>query len=394
MGVIRLYLALCVIAAHSTVILPWGMHTGREAVQIFFIISGFYMALIQQKYTSSREFFASRFLRIFIPYWCLLILIIGVCTISGLLFHAWGVLTPYVEYSRERNGLGGVFFTAVSNVTLFFQDTVMFCSHDAGERFRFTTAFGTSYFPLWRYLVMPLAWSVGVELSFYLLVPILAKRRTRTLVLVMLGSIVLRVYAYECLGLTNDPWTYRFFPFELLLFVAGMVSYRLYATYKEQAARCFNKWQLNSPKRYATYILFALIMFWVANEGQRTLAVWVGDRYATLISYIGWATVIPMCFAVSKDNSVDRLIGELSYPVYLVHVFAIHTIGLLTKHCGLGKTVDGLLAAIGSFIGAILVMTVIVAPLEKRRVILARLIAEKRFHLRAIRQYFRAYRTS
>ena len=65
MGILRIYLALCVVAEHSTSIFPWQNHRGKEAVQIFYLISGFYMAHIAGKYKSVIEFYLSRFFRIF-----------------------------------------------------------------------------------------------------------------------------------------------------------------------------------------------------------------------------------------------------------------------------------------------------------------------------------------
>jgi peptidoglycan/LPS O-acetylase OafA/YrhL len=58
MGILRVYLALCVIAAHSHRVLPWRMHDGRQAVQIFYIISGFYMAMVlSTRYSSARDLY-------------------------------------------------------------------------------------------------------------------------------------------------------------------------------------------------------------------------------------------------------------------------------------------------------------------------------------------------
>src|SRR5690242_478511 len=108
MGILRLYLSLCVVADHSGSIFPWSIHDGSEAVQIFFIISGFYMAMVYRKYASVYEFYISRFLRIFIPYWFVLAMIIVVRLISGFGYGAWAELSPYVHDALQHNGLFGV----------------------------------------------------------------------------------------------------------------------------------------------------------------------------------------------------------------------------------------------------------------------------------------------
>src|SRR5262245_23622024 len=97
-GYLRTYLALCVIAAHSNDIFPWSTHDGRQAVQIFFCISGFYMAMIiSGRYRSVREFYISRWLRIFGPYYAILIMVILWSTVCGLLFGNWLSLTAYAS---------------------------------------------------------------------------------------------------------------------------------------------------------------------------------------------------------------------------------------------------------------------------------------------------------
>lgn len=375
MGIVRLYLALCVVADHAGRFLPWGMHSGQEAVQIFFVISGFYMALIQQKYSSVREFYASRFLRIFVPYWSLLVIIVSLCAIGGVMFHEWGELTSYVQYSPQRNGLAGVLLAAVSNITVFFQDAVMFISHDAGRTIQFTASVTNSSFPLYKYLVMPQAWSVGVELSFYLLVPVLALARTRTLILIMVVSFGLRAITYEYLGLANDPWSYRFFPFELACFVLGMTSCRLYGWCKARLGSSVERFQLIGLAKYGIYVLFAIVMFGLAHAGQRVLAQMIGQRYSVLASYVVWAALFPACFALSSANRLDRFIGELSYPVYLVHVFVIHVVRVIITVTGIGHSNVGLISATISVLAAVVLVTLIVAPLEKRRMIWARRMA-------------------
>ena len=46
MGVFRLLLAFCVISTHTSGIMGVSMMSGEMAVQVFFMISGFYLALV------------------------------------------------------------------------------------------------------------------------------------------------------------------------------------------------------------------------------------------------------------------------------------------------------------------------------------------------------------
>lgn len=74
MGVVRLLFALSVVAAHSTSN-PFLKFIGATiAVQSFFMISGFYMAMIQSNYTSKIKFWKSRYLRLYPTYiFCILV---------------------------------------------------------------------------------------------------------------------------------------------------------------------------------------------------------------------------------------------------------------------------------------------------------------------------------
>src|SRR5262245_47535053 len=98
MGILRVYLALCVIATHTHSVFPWGMHDGRQAVQIFYIISGFYMEMVLSgRYASARDFYLSRFLRIFPTYWVILGAILLLSAVSGMLFGNWLSLAPFAN---------------------------------------------------------------------------------------------------------------------------------------------------------------------------------------------------------------------------------------------------------------------------------------------------------
>ena len=81
MGTIRLILATAVIIFHSSSIFGIQSVGGQIAVQAFYIISGFYMALIlNEKYiginNSYKLFISNRFLRIYPIYWIVFIITI------------------------------------------------------------------------------------------------------------------------------------------------------------------------------------------------------------------------------------------------------------------------------------------------------------------------------
>lgn len=368
MGVLRLYLAICVIAAHSEPIFPWKVHDGREAVQIFFMISGFYMALISNKYKHKIEFYCSRLLRIFVPYFFVLTFIVVSSIVTGIMFDTWGELQPYVEYSYSKNGFLGVVFVALSNLVIACQDMVMFLTHDAGHSLQFTTNFSHSQQPLYKYLIIPQGWSISLELFFYLLAPFLVKMSTYKLVFIAGVSTVIRIITYELFGLTNDPWTYRFFPFELALFILGIISYRLYSKRKDFFDRKLSFCSLDNAGKYSLFVVFSVLIFFVANSVEYLLSKYVGPNYSVLFTYCGWVVAIPILFSICKDNKTDRLIGELSYSVYLVHVFIVF---LVTEFIQFSRIISiglrGEISAIISILLAIALIKFVTTPLEKKR---------------------------
>src|SRR6267154_1532992 len=80
MGLLRLIFALFVLIYHCGQFDSIGFMQGPEAVQSFYIISGFYMGLIlNEKYVTANSyklFISNRFLRIFPTYWIVLVLIV------------------------------------------------------------------------------------------------------------------------------------------------------------------------------------------------------------------------------------------------------------------------------------------------------------------------------
>ncbi|MDQ8204997.1 acyltransferase [Pelagicoccus sp. SDUM812003] len=331
MGILRVYLAVCVVAAHSEKVLPWAMHSGREAVQIFFIVSGFYMqfVLASGKYGSVLSFYRSRILRIYVPYFLVLLCVVGMSFCWwGLGFGGWLTLSQTVDL-REGVSFSSA-FAAFTNFSLIFQDWVMFLESSPEGMLQFSQNFQNSEKPLWLYLWIPQAWSVGVELAFYALAPVLVSKLSwKRVALVALASLVLRVWFYSMTGLTNDPWSYRFFPFELSNFLLGMLGCRLMLSNplyfrklrKRSAAFCNYLGWCTIPYFGACLLLFLFghthlssILHRSSVEHFDLLAWGAGQLLMAL-----WVIIIPILFTLSRDLKWDRNLGELSYPVYLLH---------------------------------------------------------------------------
>ena len=369
MGILRVYLALCVVMAHSGKIFPWKMHDGSQAVQIFYIISGFYMAMVlSSRYQRARDFYISRLMRIYPPYFVALAGTILVSIVTGLIFRRWLFLTPYLSGPLAHNGMAGVLLVAISNFTLIGQDWVMFLSQDVGHPIHFTAKFWADTTPLWRYLLIPQCWSVGVELSFYALAPYLNRLRSRWLILTALGALSVRLFFYWRFGLSHDPWNYRFFPFEISLFLIGMLGYRFYV--RTTAYHPSKQFRCASRHSYLIGAIPLLLLFYADVRIVDYTAHFVGTDVARQISYLFWALGIPILFFVFGNQKDDRTIGELSYPIYLVHftVIAIITPVLTRLVAGHGT---GLASAVISVFIAIIIYRGLIAPIDKKRHLLS-----------------------
>jgi len=320
MGFLRLILAITVVIAHSQPLFGLSFTGGLVAVEVFFIISGFYMSMIlDKKYTGKGSytlFLSNRFLRLYPMFWVVLILTVAASIVSGVVFGEWFRLSLYVEYFDIMT-IYTFLFQIFTNLALFGQDVVMFLGFDqeTGEMY-FTSDFKISSPMLHNFLFVPQAWTLGLEVVFYLIAPFLVRRGNLFVVSTIALSLLVRLTTHS-LGYTDDPWTYRFFPSELALFLLGTLSYRLYSVCKIHEIRLFN---------FNLTILVLLLLSSVI-----LLYEFIQDFYEVtfIINWVFYGFVclsIPFVFHFSKSSRIDSRVGELSYPVYISHILVIGTI--------------------------------------------------------------------
>jgi peptidoglycan/LPS O-acetylase OafA/YrhL len=369
LGLIRLLLAVSVVFAHAGGSHWKSMVGGELAVQGFFMISGFYMALIlAEKYVGAgaiKVFWINRALKIYPAYWFVLLITISYTLARYLIAKQppppiiMSYTTPFDALQNQRASIGEVelIYIGVVQVILFFLDSVMFVK-PAGHFFSVTTNFSAEQNQLWLLLFVPQAWTLSLELMFYLIAPLLIRFRVRWLVMLILVSASLRDFIYHGLSLSNDPWSYRFFPTEFAFFLIGFVGYKIFKGIAPSDDRLFN---------YVGIALCSLVI------GSIILFPELGNRPRLFLLLLGVS--IPFIFAATKEWRVDRILGEISYPLYVVHFLVIIVCRDIAPGAPSSSHYGFIIAAIS--IGAAFALNALVmSPIENLR---------KHFAVRAVR---------
>jgi peptidoglycan/LPS O-acetylase OafA/YrhL len=335
MGIIRCLLALSVLIAHSGSIFGFKLVGSQVAVQSFFIISGFYMSLIlHEKYTgangSYRLFITNRLLRIFPLYWLVLglILVLSLAKFfySGDIHYTYlGIYFNYGD-SMDIASLGLVIF---ANLFIFLQDLVMFLGVNiqTGHLF-FTPDFQTTDPALYRFLFIPQAWTLALELMFYAIAPFILKKSLKFIIVLIIFSLLIRSILFM-MGYNQDPWTYRFFPSEILFFLLGNISYRIFKKIRDQKID-----RLYLKLIYAFILCFVLFYSFINFPGL------------IYIYYTCFFIALPFVFLYSQKWKTDAYIGELSYPVYISHLFIFSVISFLRLPVPFGAGLNIMLATL------------------------------------------------
>jgi peptidoglycan/LPS O-acetylase OafA/YrhL len=336
MGLIRLLLAVAVVLNHAAVsrVLP----EGRIAVQLFYMISGFlisYILIENKTYTKVSRFYLNRALRLFPAYY-------AVAGLTALFLIGFGSRTEFMSLPLIPKA-----FITLTNLLLFGQDWVMFTRVE-GAGLAFTSNFKVSEPQLWQFLLVPQAWTLGVELTFYVLAPFIIRNK-RILLGLLVASIGARLIAIHYGIGRTDPWNYRFFPFELALFLCGALSHQYLLPV---AARVIKK-----AKRADIAL----------TCGFLAVCIYSGIRpFPSIMVFASAFVALPFLFLFQENYKLDQKIGELSYPTYIGHLLVLF---LLTHifHLRPGSLAFVALAVVGAIAFAQILITFVISPVEKVR---------------------------
>jgi peptidoglycan/LPS O-acetylase OafA/YrhL len=305
MGLFRTLLAISVLITHSGPIFGVRLLNGDMAITLFFMVSGFLMSLIlTEKYASVGRFYLNRLLRIFPPFWFAVIFTIAL----GALANSDPYRDAVASIARyaEAGNVWAIVYAAIANTLLI--------GADFGRRLGSPDLIEIVYSVAGRppnvfskMLFVPQSWTLPIELGFYLLAPFILRLRTATIFalcvcLLLASRYVARTLSHEGLSIDTDA----LFPFQFQWFLFGVLAYRLYAYLRSSLIQSRGVcWTLS-------IVAFAIVAF-----GYPALKMADAEPLAL---YVLAALALPFLFALSNGNAIDAFIGEMSYPIYLLHL--------------------------------------------------------------------------
>lgn len=369
MGLLRVLLALAVLLGHTGgLALPGGVHLpdggaylmtgGPVAVQAFFLVSGFYMGLVlNERYATPADnvrFWKARAIRIYALYFAFLALYLGAFWVA----EVQGGRSPLSVWSESPLPLYDKLFLALLNLTVVGQDLTLYLAEVHGHFALTGDGLHRGGAEVFRFMAIPMAWSLSLELTFYAIAPFLVRRPTGQIAAMAALSLAARVAA-ALAGWDADPFSYRFFPFELALFLGGVLAYRAWKAWP-------GLWDGRPARLLALMAGADLLAYpWLLGDWSDK-PFFTPARVGTLLLL---ACALPAIHAWTRNDARDRRLGELSYPLYLSHFLVLGAIG------GIGPlasnlTLRTLAVALVSLLVSWAVVRFVDAPVEawRRRV--------------------------
>ena len=326
-GLFRLFLACVVFAQHSTRLM-----LGAAAVFLFFGLSGYWIAGIWEKdYAATQSpaftFYVSRAWRILPAFWVANLFAIAIAALRGSLPDAYRAVafTPHLIPMISGNfGLLGYALLPHSQRLL---DT---------------------------------AWSLDVEAEFYLVLPLLMLLRPAW----RARSLLLAGFFGLCAILLYGEPVYRNLGYYIFFFGIG-----LYFHYSRKVP---------SQTLALTGLALSLLCLCVCCAVPELRGLVLASKHAAGES-VRWSyaancafafMMMPYAFRTVRQPSSkhDRVLGDMSYLVYLFHVPALALLGDSYFSLSLRQRLPGLILVwIGVFTVSLAFWALVHRPLERRR---------------------------
>jgi peptidoglycan/LPS O-acetylase OafA/YrhL len=300
-GFYRTLLALMVVFQHLG-----GIKTlGGYAVFGFYILSGYLMTLIlhvSYKYsmTGFGKYALNRFLRIYPIYW--------VSCLISVVIVLW---------------LGPSYTTRYHN-SIFLPDALTSMLQNIFITFT----------PKTLPRLLPPAWALTVELFFYICIGI-GMSKTKRLTIVWFSLSIVYTVIINLMGL-DRVYKYYIIPAASLPFSTGALLYH----YKDKIIKVIpflRSWVMPA-------ILFILVLFNYLVSYKLDILETIGFYINYLLQALIVASLIDRPLLPFVSRQMDKLLGDFSYPIYLIHFQG----GLILLGMGIGLKRGELLFAVVS----------------------------------------------
>lgn len=277
LGSFRFLLAALVALSHVNVHIA-GLNPGVIAVVGFYMTSGYVMTALLRKYhgdlPSVRWFYLDRLLRIFPLY-------LAVAGLTLIWFLWTGRTSYYLQHTPHWQDLLNNLLVVPLNY------------------FKYN---GSAAFTL-----IPPAWSLGAEIQFYLLIPLLLIWRLRAAAF----AVGIAVYGCAAWGLIDtDTFGYRLLPGALMYFLLGSALHD--ARLRPSQSRA---WALALGGALAALLAALLLQRFGHLEHQFNRETLAG---------IGLGLPLLVALTQLRPQRWDNWLGDLSYGVFLCH-FLVQT---------------------------------------------------------------------
>jgi peptidoglycan/LPS O-acetylase OafA/YrhL len=279
--VYRFILALCVVQGHlvgrgeSALWLAW------QAVFSFYVLSGFLMSLIlNQDYGFTpgglARFAVNRWLRLFPVYYTVI-----------------GLTALYIAFIGPLNQLNGAMLLPSTATAIFANLSIV-------------TLTGFDFAPEMQRL-SPTTWSLAIEIFCYALLAVyFAKSRARLLVMLMVGIGVAAVQIFIDLDQPHYGFQNHYSVLQ-----AGLIPFALGGlAYFCRSARIY---EFSGTKLLLLGMLFLanfVVCYW--SDFHK----YVSSLYVAAVLN---ALLVPMLFTQTTKHSWQKILGGLSYPIFLCH---------------------------------------------------------------------------
>lgn len=309
MGMLRLALALLVVYFHAGMPLGAAVPDGRAAVQLFYLISGFYMALVlNEKYRTAESnwlFYTNRWLRL----WPAIVVVNALVVASFIVIgevRLFGLAAELDAFWSLVAGLDAstLLYLGLTNILVFGQDLLWFLRLDSS---------GVAYAPFpdsghngSAFSLNHPLFTVAIEAFYYLLSPFVLRRGWRVILGFVIAGGLYHVMAVAA-GFSTLIWTYHFVGSAAYFYFLGALAYHLYRRLELPQAKV---WLAARPAAAWCIVGLGLLL---------VLALDAVLPKSTLFLAPVMALLVPLLFVLTRHVRRDRLTGELSFGIYLTH---------------------------------------------------------------------------